>query len=153
MKLEDFNTSLPANNLYIEQIALGFGIEISNPYISCLILLHKDNMASRVLAFRGFGFHWRQGPLLFSRGTPLPLSSYHFQSTKTALLRLRSISQDCKDENLEDVLRLLSSKSTAWNHPGPAQFDFRSRLTLTASSHTIFFWHFLFFNNILHSSA
>jgi hypothetical protein len=85
-------------------------------------------MASRVPSFRAPNSHWRYRPLFFGHGPPPPPKPvFRFQSTQPALKDGQFL-QDAGNESLDDVFEALSSKYTAWNHPGSAQFDFRSKL-------------------------
>ena len=48
-------------------------------------------------------------------------------------MKEKPITQDSDNESLDDVFEVLASKYTAWNHPGSAEFDFRSKSILFGS--------------------
>lgn len=94
-------------------------------------------MASRVPSFRAPSSHWNHRPLFFSHGPPPPPKSfYRLQSTQAAL-KEKIFSEDTDNESLDDVFEVLSAKYTAWNHPGSAEFDFRSKLILVTCDQNV----------------
>jgi hypothetical protein len=77
-------------------------------------------MAFRIARFRSH--RWTSLKLL----TPQKLC-FRTQSTQ-AVLKPEAILTNTSNKNLDDVFEILKEKGTAWNHPGSAEFDFRSKL-------------------------